>query len=120
MLFRSGVDVIDCSSGGIAGSATAAPIKRYPGFQVPFAEQVKKDADILTQAVGIILNGTQAEEILQLGRADLIAIGREALYNPHWAQHAAQELGADPQLELWSKQYGWWLDARAKTLQLTR
>ena len=119
-LKEHGVDVIDCSSGGIAGSATAAPIKRYPGFQVPFAEQVKKDADILTQAVGIILNGTQAEEILQLGRADLIAIGREALYNPHWAQHAAQELGADPRFELWSKQYGWWLDVRTKTLQLTR
>lgn len=119
-LKEHGVDVIDCSSGGIAGSATAAPIKRYPGFQIPFAEQVKKDADILTQAVGIILNGTQAEEILQLGRADLIAIGREALYNPHWALHAAQELGADPRFELWSKQYGWWLDMRTKTLQLTR
>ncbi len=119
-LKEHGVDVIDCSSGGIAGSATAAPIKRYPGFQVPFAEQVKKEANILTQAVGIILNGAQAEEILQLGRADLIAIGREALFNPHWAVHAAQELGADPRFELWSKQYGWWLDVRAKTRQLTR
>ena len=119
-LKEHGVDVIDCSSGGIAGSATAAPIKRYPGFQVPFAEQVKKDAGILTQAVGIILNGTQAEEVLQAGRADLIAIGREALYDPHWAAHAAHELGADPQFGLWPKQYGWWLNVRANTLQLTR
>ena len=113
-----GVDVVDCSSGGIAGSATAANIKRYPGFQVPFAEQVKKEAGMMTQAVGIILNGSAAEEILQSGRADLIAIGREALYDPHWALHAARELGADPQFALWPKQYGWWLNARAKTLQL--
>ena len=119
-LKEHGVDVIDCSSGGIAGSATAAPIKRYPGFQVPFAEQVKKEASILTQAVGIILNGTQAEEVLQAGRADLIAIGREALYDPHWAAHAAHELGADRQFGLWPKQYGWWLNVRANTLQLTR
>ena len=69
--------------------------KRYPGFQVPFAEQVKKEADILTQAVGIVLNGAQAEEILQSGRADLIAVGREALYDPHWALRAARELGAE-------------------------
>jgi 2,4-dienoyl-CoA reductase-like NADH-dependent reductase (Old Yellow Enzyme family) len=114
-----GVDVIDCSSGGIAGSATAAPIKRYPGFQVTYAEQVKKEASVMTQAVGIILNGTQAEEILQSGRADLIAVGREALYDPHWALHAARELGADPQFALWPKQYGWWLNVRAKLLQAT-
>ncbi len=119
-LKKLGVDVIDCSSGGIAGSATAAPIKRYPGFQVPYAEQVKKEAGIMTQAVGIILNGTQAEEILQQGRADLIAIGREALFDPHWALHAARELGADPQFALWPKQYGWWLNVRAKMLQPTK
>jgi 2,4-dienoyl-CoA reductase-like NADH-dependent reductase (Old Yellow Enzyme family) len=119
-LKKLGVDVIDCSSGGIAGSATAANFKRYPGFQVPFAEQVKKEADILTQAVGIILSGAQAEEILQSGRADLIAIGREALYDPHWTLHAARELGADPQFALWPKQYGWWLNLRQKTLQLAK
>ena len=73
----------------------------------------------MTQAVGIILNGTQAEEILQSGRADLIAVGREALYDPHWALHAARELGADPQFALWPKQYGWWLNVRAKLLQAT-
>ena len=119
-LKKLGVDVIDCSSGGIAGSATAAPIKRYPGFQVAYAEQVKKEAGIMTQAVGIILNGTQAEEILQSGRADLIAVGREALYDPHWALRAARELGADPQFALWPKQYGWWLNVRAKMLQPTK
>ena len=115
-----GVDVVDCSSGGIAGSATAAPIKRYPGFQVPYAEQVRKEADIKTLAVGIILSGAQAEEILQQGKADLIAVGREALYDPHWALHAAAELGVDAQFAAWPKQYGWWLNARAKMLAAQR
>ena len=115
-----GVDVVDCSSGGIAGSATAAPIKRYPGFQVPYAEQVRKEADIKTLAVGIILSGAQAEEILQQGKADLIAVGREALYDPHWALHAAAELGVDAQFAEWPKQYGWWLNARAKMLAAQR
>ena len=115
-----GVDVVDCSSGGIAGSATAAPIKRYPGFQVPYAEQVRKEADIKTLAVGIILSGTQAEEILRQGKADLIAVGREALYDPHWALHAAAELGVDAQFAEWPKQYGWWLNARAKMLAAQR
>ena len=115
-----GVDVVDCSSGGIAGSATAAPIKRYPGFQVPYAEQVRKEADIKTLAVGIILSGAQAEEILRQGKADLIAVGREALYDPHWALHAAAELGVDAQFAEWPKQYGWWLNARAKMLAAQR
>ena len=115
-----GVDVVDCSSGGIAGSATAAPIKRYPGFQVPYAEQVRKEADIKTLAVGIILSGAQAEEILQQGKADLIAVGREALYDPHWALHAAAELGVDAQFAEWPKQYGWWLNARVKMLAAQR
>ncbi len=91
-----GVDVIDCSSGGIAGAATAAGVKRGLGFQVPFASAVKKQAGIATMAVGLILDGPQAEAILQSGDADLIAIGRQALYEPFWALHAAQALGCDP------------------------
>lgn len=115
-----GVDVIDCSSGGIAGSATAATktiLPRVPGFQLPFAERVKQDAGIMTMAVGLILTGEQAEEALQAGRADLIAIGREALYDPNWPLHAAQALGADPQMERWPVQYGWWLARRESLLR---
>jgi len=110
-----GVDVIDCSSGGIAGSATAARVKRQPGFQVPFAERVRRDAGLMTQAVGLITDPHQAEEILQAGQADLIAIGREALYNPNWPHHAAAALGADPEFADWPTQYGWWLTRRART-----
>ncbi|HEX7955099.1 MAG TPA: NADH:flavin oxidoreductase/NADH oxidase, partial [Burkholderiales bacterium] len=93
-LAARGVDVVDCSSGGLLGSATAARIKRSPGFQVPFAERVRREAGIKTMAVGLILDGPQAEQILQDDQADLIAIGRQSLYNPNWALHAQVALGA--------------------------
>ena len=67
-----GIDVIDCSSGGLLGSATAARVKRYPGFQVPYAAAIKRDAGIATMAVGLILEAQQAEDILRNGEADLI------------------------------------------------
>ena len=119
-LKRRGVDVVDCSSGGIAGSATAAVktlVPRVPGFQLPFSEKVRKEAGVQTMAVGLILTAQQAEEALQAGRADLIAIGREALYDPNWPLHAAQALGADPEMNRWPVQYGWWLTRREGLLR---
>jgi 2,4-dienoyl-CoA reductase-like NADH-dependent reductase (Old Yellow Enzyme family) len=115
-----GVDVIDCSSGGILGSATAATktlLPRVPGFQLPFSERIRKDAGLKTMAVGLILSATQAEEALQAGRADLIAVGREALYDPNWPVHAARELGVDPEYAMWPEQYGWWLTRRESVLK---
>ena len=115
-----GVDVVDCSSGGIQGSATAAAktmVARVPGFQLPFAEYVRKEAGIKTMAVGLIITPLQAEEALAAGRADLIAIGREALYDPNWPLHAAQSLGADPEMQRWPLQYGWWLVRREGLLR---
>ncbi len=111
-----GVDVIDCSSGGLTGLSTALPVKRSLGFQVPFAAAVKREAGIPTMAVGLILDGPQAEAILQAGDADLIAIGRQALYDPFWPVHAAQELGCDGDFEMWTPEYGWWLDKRKNNL----
>lgn len=115
-----GVDVIDCSSGGVQGPiATAAPRTRPKlGFQVPYAEQVRRDAEIKTMAVGLIVEATQAEEILQNGWADLVALARELLYDPFWALHAAQTLGADPGYLAWPEQYGWYLTRRAKSMAL--
>jgi 2,4-dienoyl-CoA reductase-like NADH-dependent reductase (Old Yellow Enzyme family) len=115
-----GVDVLDCSSGGILGSATAATktlVPRVPGFQIPFAERVKKETGLLTMAVGLILTPQQAEEALQGGRADLIAVGREALYDPNWPLHAALALGVDPEFAQWPVQYGWWLTRRETLLK---
>jgi 2,4-dienoyl-CoA reductase-like NADH-dependent reductase (Old Yellow Enzyme family) len=119
-LKKAGVDVIDCSSGGIQGSATAATktlVPRVPGFQLPFSERIRKEAGVKTMAVGLILEPQQAEEALQAGRADLIAIGREALYDPNWPVHAAQALGVDPDMARWPVQYGWWLTRREGLLR---
>jgi 2,4-dienoyl-CoA reductase-like NADH-dependent reductase (Old Yellow Enzyme family) len=117
-LKQAGVDVIDCSSGGILGSATAATktlLPRVPGFQVPFAERIRKEADIRTMAVGLILTPQQAEEVVS--KVDLVAIGREALYDPNWPHHAAAALGADPEFARWPVQYGWWLTRRETLLK---
>ena len=115
-----GVDVVDCSSGGIQGSATAATrmlVQRVPGFQLPFAERVRKEAGVKTMAVGLILTPQQAEEALQAGRADLIAVGREALFDPNWPHHAALALGVDLEFAQWPEQYGWWLTRRESLLR---
>lgn len=115
-LKEAGIDVMDCSSGGLMGSATAARVKRYPGFQVPYAAAVRKEAGMMTMAVGLILEAAQAEDILQKGEADLIAIGREVLHNPNWPLHAQAALGIDNEYADWPVQYGWWLDKRKKSL----
>lgn len=111
-----GVDVIDCSASGIAiRSPTASRLKMKLGFQVPFAERVRNEAGIMTMAVGLILHAQQAEAILAEGRADLVAVGRELLFNPFWPAHAARELGADRDYAKMPVQYRWWLDKRDKT-----
>jgi 2,4-dienoyl-CoA reductase-like NADH-dependent reductase (Old Yellow Enzyme family) len=115
------IDVVDCSSGGIAGSATAARILRQPGFQVSFAAQVRRDADIKTIAVGLILDPEQAEAIVAKGEADLIAIGRQALYDPNWPLHAERALSGEPvEFDHWPVQAGWWLERRERGLRALR
>lgn len=110
--------MIDCSSGGHSPKgATNANLARGLGFQVAFADQVKREAGMMTQAVGLILNGPQAEEILQAGSADLIAIGREALQNPYWPHHQRQAMGVDENYADWPVQYQWWLQRRAHGLK---
>lgn len=112
-----GVDAIDCSSGGIAGAATAAQVTRSLGFQVPFAERVRREAGIPTMAVGLILEAQQAEAILEDGQADLIAVGRQSQYNPNIAHHWAHDLGINSRFEDWTPEYGWWLEKRIRTMQ---
>jgi 2,4-dienoyl-CoA reductase-like NADH-dependent reductase (Old Yellow Enzyme family) len=94
-----GVDLIDCSSGSMLRSA---PSPEAPGFQVPFAEAVRREAGIATAAVGLITDPVMAEAIVAAGRADLVAIGRAMLTDPNWPLHAAQALGVDGP---WPPQY---------------
>lgn len=111
-----GVDMVDCSSGGLAGSLLTGSIKRYPGFQVPFASAVRRRAGVASIAVGLIMDAEQAESILQAGDADLIAIGRQALKNPHWPLDATSSLIKDHTYRLWPREYGWWLNKRDQNL----
>jgi len=93
-----GVDVIDCSSGGIAPSIR---IDAHPGYQVPFAGKVRREADILTAAVGMITEPAQANSIIEDGEADLVLLAREFLRDPYWPIHAARALGqqAEPPIQ---------------------
>ena len=107
-----GVDVIDCSSGGFTEETRAIAVPRGLGFQVPFSERVRRDVDIATQAVGIIVDPFQAESILAQDQADLIAIGREALRNPYWPNEAAIALGHARDHSTWPFRHADWLAKR--------
>ncbi len=119
-LAQRGVDVIDCSSGGLTEETRALPVPRGLGFQVPFSERIRHDANVRTQAVGMIVDASQAEAVLQEGKADLIALGREALFDPYWAHHAAATLGVDPTYQRWPVRHGVWLAKRAPGLARAR
>ncbi|MEM9601436.1 MAG: NADH:flavin oxidoreductase/NADH oxidase [Pseudomonadota bacterium] len=122
-----GVDVVDCSSGGIAGAPRFRqtddnkPLDKHsarqPGFQVPYAERIREEVGMQTMAVGVIIDAAQAEEIVSTGRADFVALGREIMHNPFWPLHAAHALGADPDFALWPPQYGWAVDRRDQILR---
>lgn len=84
------VDLVDCSSGGLVPYAR---IPVGPGYQVPFAERIRKQADIPTGAVGMITDPAQAEAIIHGGQADIVLLAREMLRDPYWPMHAAAALG---------------------------
>jgi 2,4-dienoyl-CoA reductase-like NADH-dependent reductase (Old Yellow Enzyme family) len=88
-LKKLGVDLIDCSSGGTFPQISVKP---HPGYHVPFARQIREATGMLTGAVGLITDPTQADEIIQSGAADLVFIGRELLRNPFWVRQAAKTL----------------------------
>jgi 2,4-dienoyl-CoA reductase-like NADH-dependent reductase (Old Yellow Enzyme family) len=100
LLKKEDVDLVDCSSGGLVPNAKIAV---QPGYQVPFAEAIRREAGIPTAAVGMITEPRQAEEILASGRADAIVMARAFLRDPYWPLHAARELGANVD---WPVQYG--------------
>ena len=88
---RGDVDLIDCSSGG---NDPAQRVPTHPGYQVPLAERVRREAGIATAAVGLISAPEAAEEIIANERADLVALGRILLFDPYWPLHAARKLKA--------------------------
>jgi 2,4-dienoyl-CoA reductase-like NADH-dependent reductase (Old Yellow Enzyme family) len=114
ILKTKGVDVIDCSSGGITDAAPILGKEIKYSYQVPLSDYVRRNADIMTMAVGLIIHGDQAEQILRDGQADLIAVGREILNNPNWPMDAALKLGVEGSFRSVPPQFGWWLGTRAK------
>lgn len=127
-LGENGIDVVDCSSGGVSGAPrfrlddAGKPLTqssaRKPGFQVPYATRIREETDLKSMAVGVIIDPHQAEEIVDSGHADIVAIGREIMYDPFWPLHAAQALNADPDFDLWPPQYKWGVDRRAQIQRL--
>jgi 2,4-dienoyl-CoA reductase-like NADH-dependent reductase (Old Yellow Enzyme family) len=98
---RLGVDLVDCSSGGLVPQQQ---VPLGPGYQVPFAERIRREAEVPTAAVGMITEPVMAEEIVHDGRADLVFLGREFLRDPYWPIRAAGELGHPVP---WPPQYAW-------------
>lgn len=98
-LKKLGVDLIDCSSGG---NVPGVKINVGPGYQTPLAEQIRREAQIATGAVGFVTSAAQADHILRTGQADMVLLGRQMLRDPYWPLHAAAELKAQIQ---WPKQY---------------
>jgi 2,4-dienoyl-CoA reductase-like NADH-dependent reductase (Old Yellow Enzyme family) len=99
LLKHRGVDLVDCSSGGNVSRVT---IPVGPGYQVEFAERIRREADVPTGAVGLITDPRQAEEILASGKADVVILARELLRDPYWPLRAAKVLGAPI---AWPNQY---------------
>ena len=113
-----GVDVIDCSTGGLGRSPQALRVSRGYGFQVPFAEKIRQEAEVRTMAVGLILDAELANNIVALGRSDLVAIGRGALEDPNWPLRAYRALHPEGRsFTGWPKQYGVWLEQRERVLE---
>ncbi len=93
------VDLIDCSSGGIL---PGAKVPVGPGYQTPFAERIRREANIQTGAVGLITTPEQADHIIRTGQADVVLLARELLRDPYWPHRAAKQLGHDKN---WPVQY---------------
>jgi 2,4-dienoyl-CoA reductase-like NADH-dependent reductase (Old Yellow Enzyme family) len=94
-LAAEGVDLIDCSSGGLTGASGRAAASPAPGYLVPYAEEIRRGAEMPTMAVGLIVEPHQAERIIADGRADLVALGRQLIEEPNFAHRAAMELDAE-------------------------
>jgi 2,4-dienoyl-CoA reductase-like NADH-dependent reductase (Old Yellow Enzyme family) len=94
-----GIDLIDCSSGGLVPGAL---IPAGPGYQTPFAAAIRRDVGMPTGTVGYITEPVQAEQIVATGQADVVILAREMLRHPYWPLHAAWRLSADIP---WPNQY---------------
>ena len=118
-LQEHGVDVIDCSAGGMSDTAPPNNPIAY-GYQVKYANAIREGSGVMTMAVGMIVHGDQAEAILQSGEADLVALGREYLVNPNWPLDAALKLGVSAPYTQLPPVYGYYLERRKRSFSELR
>ncbi|MBB3928987.1 2,4-dienoyl-CoA reductase-like NADH-dependent reductase (Old Yellow Enzyme family) [Kaistia hirudinis] len=111
-LKETGVDVIDCSAGGVLVRTNPGHIKEGPGFQIGFADRIRREAGIATMAVGGITEGLQADAVIAEGKADFVAIGREMLSDSNFPYRAALALGIDKPAFVLSQRYAFYLQFR--------
>lgn len=100
-----GVDLVDCSSGGISGDSPMPVVPRRPGYHVGYARRIRQEAGIATAAVGLITLPRQAEGILQEGSADLVLLARELMFHADWPAHAARALGVEHWYDLFPAEF---------------
>lgn len=115
-LARLGVDVVDCSAGGLVGSPLKAGEHPTYGYQVEHAAAVRRETGVPTMAVGLVVHAEHAERIVAAGSADLVAVAREMLHNPNWPLDAALKLGLEDPYALTARTSGFWLRQRAATV----
>ena len=108
-LKAAGVDLLDASGGGIPAGQRMAAEKPRPGFQVPYAERIRREAGLPTMAIGMITEPAQANAIVAEGRADLVSLARGMLREPHWPYRAAIELGHPEPASILPKLYAFYL-----------
>jgi 2,4-dienoyl-CoA reductase-like NADH-dependent reductase (Old Yellow Enzyme family) len=119
-LAAHGVDVIDCSAGGMLDARPAGASPVTYGYQVPYAQAIRRGAGVKTMAVGLIVHADQAEAILQAGDADLVALGREYLVNPNWPLDAALKLGVPAPYAQLPPVFGHYLGGRSRAFAQLR
>ncbi|WP_454689163.1 NADH:flavin oxidoreductase/NADH oxidase [Achromobacter aloeverae] len=100
-----GVDLIDCSSGGLLGDSAMPEVPRVPAYHAPYAQRIKDATGMLTMAPGLITGAWQAENLLRQGCVDLIGMARELMFNADWPVHAARELGVENYLQLFPAEF---------------
>ncbi|MEM9249865.1 MAG: NADH:flavin oxidoreductase/NADH oxidase [Pseudomonadota bacterium] len=104
-----GIDMMDCSGGGLPSGQRLAAQKPAPGFQVPYADRIRQETGLPTMAVGMITDPVQANAIVSEGRADLVAMARQFLREPNWPYRAAQDLGIEDPASILPQLYAFYL-----------
>jgi len=111
-----GIDVVDCSTGGLVGSPLRDGEVLTYGYQVRYARAVREATGVATMAVGLLVHAAHAQEIISDGSADLVAVGREVLHNPNWPLDAALKLGVENPYQLTALTSGFWLSQRSASV----